>query len=496
MKTYRVIHADCIEAMREAVARGTLVDAVVCDPPYHLTIDKRFANVKHDAETWTSERLRERDTSYARLATGFAGKGWDGGGLAFDPETWRLCHDLLPPGGHLVAFGGSKTYHRMATAIEAAGFEIRDQLSWMYGQGFPKSHETSKHIIRRVGETHPAVQEWSGWGTALKPAHEPVVLARRPLEGTVADNVLAHGTGAINIGGCQVDMPGGRWPANVMHDGSDVVGEALGRGEKFFYCAKPSKAGRVPRGIEEVELSWTSAQGGKEQHVLLTLDQGTSQKKATVVSSSTESKEWSIESCGRMFTELSQTPIRSTIRTRTNSTIESRTWSWLLRSFINVCTASANCEMVCGGRDAESAESGLLSITIILGQTVSLPGANSAASGTQLRISVREKTVKSSHPSIKPVDLMRWLVRMVTRPGGIVLDPFAGTGTTGEAALLEGCRTILIEAEADYIIDIRRRLSRAAGDDEPVRTRTRARGEQAAQQPGELGSESAGVLDD
>jgi hypothetical protein len=187
------------------------VDAIVTDPPYEL---------------------------------GFMGKSWDASGVAFDPATWREALRVLKPGGHLIAFSGSRTYHRMAVAIEDAGFEIRDQIMWIYGSGFPKSHNISKGIDKAAGVereilgiarlqpdirgnnyaqgqreyggdtvpqyiTKPATDEakqWEGWGTALKPAHEPMVLARKPLIGTVAANVLTYGTGGLNIDGARVGM--------------------------------------------------------------------------------------------------------------------------------------------------------------------------------------------------------------------------------------------------------------------------------------------------
>ena len=178
------------------------VDAVVTDPPYELA---------------------------------FMGRAWDATGVAFDVETWRHAYRVLKPGGHLLAFGGTRTYHRLACAIEDAGFEIRDSIMWIYGSGFPKSHDVSKAIDKAAGAerevlssfarqgrsggilgqktaiireiTSPSTseaQEWAGWGTALKPAHEPIVVARKPLIGTVAANVLRYGTGGMNIDECRV----------------------------------------------------------------------------------------------------------------------------------------------------------------------------------------------------------------------------------------------------------------------------------------------------
>jgi len=195
-----LLNEDCLEAMQKLIDDGVQVDSIVTDPPYHLTsIVDRFG------KKGSSPAKHGTDGAFARASKGFMGKEWDGGDIAFRKETWELTLKLLKPGGHLLAFSASRNYHRMAVAIEDAGFEIRDQLMWLYGSGFPKSHN--------LGD---------GWGTALKPAHEPIVMARKPLsEKSIADNILKHGTGGINIDGSRVE--GGRFPANVMHDGSEEV---------------------------------------------------------------------------------------------------------------------------------------------------------------------------------------------------------------------------------------------------------------------------------
>ena len=232
------------------------VDSVVTDPPYEL---------------------------------GFKGKGWDSSGIAYDIELWKEVFRVLKPGGHILAFGGSRTYHRMVCAVEDAGFEIRDCIMWIYGSGFPKSLNVSLAIDKKLGVqseivgVHKQVKDdayinrdsnafhgensfsqhweikqassdlgksWSGWGTALKPAHEPIVVARKPLDGTVADNVLNWGVGAININECRVKDPSNsRYPANIIHDGSDEVvasfpGNLEDNTSRFFYCAKASKKDR------------------------------------------------------------------------------------------------------------------------------------------------------------------------------------------------------------------------------------------------------------
>jgi len=232
-----LLNGDCIEEMQKMIDEGVQVDSVVTDPPYEL---------------------------------GFMGKSWDSTGIAFQKETWELAYQLLKPGGHLLAFSSSRTYHRMAVAIEDSGFDIRDQMMWLYGSGFPKSLNIGKGVDKKQGNdrevlgtkiTNVGMQgnnfkrgsksgevevtkgnsEWEGWGTALKPAHEPIVMARKPLsEKSIADNVLKHGTGGININGCRIQTQNelGRFPANVMHDG---LQEDWAR---FFYCPKVSRAER------------------------------------------------------------------------------------------------------------------------------------------------------------------------------------------------------------------------------------------------------------
>jgi site-specific DNA-methyltransferase (adenine-specific) len=228
----RILIGDCVQRMRDLSDNS--VDSVVCDPPYHLTsIVKRFG-----AENAAPCKVGKTG-AYARASRGFMGQTWDGGDVAFRPETWAEVLRVLKPGGHLVAFSGTRTYHRMAVAIEDAGFEVRDQLAWVYGSGFPKSHN--------LGD---------GWGTALKPSWEPIALCRKPLEGTNAANMAKHGVGGLNIDACRIEhneecrpiaaqdiskrdnriirqairdkdtielKPEGRWPANLCHDGSDEV---------------------------------------------------------------------------------------------------------------------------------------------------------------------------------------------------------------------------------------------------------------------------------
>lgn len=354
------------------------IDSIVTDPPYALvSIVKRFGK----AGSAAVKVPEDGSGAYARASAGFMGKAWDTGETAFATEFWAECLRVLKPGGHVVAFSGTRTYHRMACAIEDAGFEVRDMLSWLYGSGFPKSHNAG-----------------DGWGTALKPACEPVCFGRKSLIGTVALNISAHGTGAINIDGCRVGeeqrinaptnnknldsrttvtpisrhgetdgrLAVGRWPTNIIHDGSEEVIAA-------FPESGPAKAGR--------------------------------------------------RSTGRNF-----------------------------------------------GQDADDG------FTKDRERT-----GHDGAGGSASRFYYTAKAdandrLGSKHPTVKPVDLMQWLCRLVTPKGGTVLDPFAGTGTTGEAAFREGFNAVLIEREPEYRADIRRRMALCmSGPEERARESIKAR---------------------
>jgi len=362
--SYEVLHGDCREVM--AGMDECSVDSIVTDPPYGLS---------------------------------FMGKGWDKGvpGVEFWVEALRVAK----PGAHLLAFGGTRMVHRLAVAIEDAGWEIRDRIHWVYGSGFPKSHNVSKAIDKAAGADRevvgpnpynknkggkdhhsekcrqagkmsnitapatPAAQQWDGWGTALKPAVEPIILARKPFKGTVAANVLEWGTGAINVDGCRVGDSGGcagagagagarvygdglngafaqpveglgRFPANLIHDGSDDATAGMGDASRYFYCAKAGKKDR---------------------------DEGL------------------------------------------------RDW----RETVNGVGALRD-----GGRESQPR--------------------------------------KNHHPTVKPTDLMAYLCRLITPPGGTVLDPFNGSGSTGKAAVREGFNYIGCELDPDYVEIARARI--------------------------------------
>ena len=356
-----IVHfGDC----REVMPTLSQVDSIVCDPPYHLTsIVKRFG--KSD-----SAPAKSNGTTgvYGRASSGFMGQQWDGGDVAFDPETWRHCFNLLKPGGHLVAFSGTRTYHRMACAVEDAGFEIRDQLAWVYGSGFPKSHNLKG--------------EHEGWGTGLKPSWEPIVLARKPLVGTVAQTVMQHGTGALNIDGCRVAAVDG-YGENAVTQGVNTARTSYEhRRERRTF--EPSQSGRWPANL---------IHDGSEEVVGMFPDVGLSS----------------------------------------------------------------------GGQSSKVGMHKFRGHEKPVNHDAPAPGFGDSGSAARFFYCAKadsDDRAGSRHPTVKPVDLMRWLVRLVTPKGGTVLDPFAGTGTTGQAALMEGMKAILIEREASYFVDIQNRMAK------------------------------------
>lgn len=398
-----VHHGDSREVLKTLAAAS--IDACACDPPYALVAGGKPAG---------------------QGQSGFMGQKWDTGETAFDPRFWREVYRVLKPGAHLVAFGGTRTYHRLACAIEDAGFEIRDQLAWLYGSGFPKSHDVAKGIdkmqgakgefvptgapVKRMipGADHhkggweknngreyvpgrtqaatDAARQWEGWGTALKPALEPIILARKPLVGTVAANVLKHGCGALNIDGCRIatqdDLNGGGYALQqeARHDGDERWRMQNGGAGEFV-----QPAGRWPANV---------------------IHDGS----AEVVEA---------------FPHTESTPPGN----------------------IKPSPSTAD---VFGKYGARS----------LVGHTDS----GSAARFFYSSKADAEDRLGSKHPTVKPVDLMAWLCRLITPPGGTVLDPFAGSGTTGLAAMREGFDCILIEREEKYVADINRRLAWARGE--------------------------------
>ena len=408
MNKVTLLKGDCIKKLKSL--KDNSVDSVVTDPPYEI---------------------------------GFMGKGWDDSGIANNPKLWKEVLRVLKPGGHLLSFSHSRTYHRQAVAVEDAGFEIRDQIMWIYGSGFPKSHNIGKSVDKLLGNEREVVGDnpnvrkaesqkntvfeggfsedgtitkgnspYEGWGTALKPAHEPIVMARKPFKGSVAKNVLEYGTGGINIDECRVgyeDTPNpatnpkyrqtqdykmpepgqeskgsvsftsgknginteGRFPANIIFDEEDNKEEW----RRYFYCPKASKKDRN-EGMPEEVPQFTGRPRRED---------------GSVIYKETHPEEWKKAMEGKPRRE----------------------------------------------KTSLAASEEILQPTL--------------------------KGTMNIHPTVKPTDLMAYLVRLVTPKGGVVLDPFMGSGSTGKASVREGFDFIGIEREDEYMEIAKTRIQHEEG---------------------------------
>ncbi|WEV89998.1 adenine-specific methyltransferase [Pseudomonas phage PotUPM1] len=410
MKEPFILHlGDCLEVMRTLPDNS--VDSVVTDPPYGIRFMGKAWDGK-DIEERAAQRASKPSRDSACGSTGgHRSVAAEAGKYDLTPAAMRAFQDfsfawaaeafrVLKPGGHLLSFASPRTYHHMAAGIEMAGFEIRDQIMWVFGSGFPKSHNLAG--------------EYEGWGTALKPAHEPICMARKPLAGTVVANVLEHGTGALNIDGCRIPsepMPpntgagglprrqvdeirgpgvvakphdGGRWPANLIHDGSEEV-----------VALFPSEAGASApvKGTEPMANGFSgpvkfSGLIGRVPGAF----HGDSGSAARFFYCAKTSRKDRNEGCEHM----ERKPLH---------------WS----------SGDAN------------------------------PGSFQSE-GT-------DKTSPNNHPTVKPTALMAYLCRLVTPPGGVVLDPFMGSGSTGKAAMREGFQFIGCEMSPEYMAIARSRIA-------------------------------------
>ncbi len=388
-----VYNGDCLEVM-DTIDKCS-VDSVVTDPPYHLTsIVKRYGK-----EGSAPPKDYNQSGVFKRTSTGFMGKEWDGGDIAFQANTWRKCYELLKPGGHLIAFSGSRTYHRMAVAIEDAGFEIRDQCIWLYGSGFPKSHN--------VGD---------GWGTALKPAHEPMVLARKPLsEKSIANNVIKHGTGAINIDACRIE--GEVKHPDTMPDFRDQGEQskaAIGVDKLSFGQTSNAKRKKVVRKARTADGVWTDDNSGMKSEGSEYADADPRGRWPSNI----------MHDGSEQVQEIFPTTISTEVsRQRTHKGIWTAGELADTEQFMPAYGDHGNASryFYCAKTSKDERKFGL--------------GADIKA---------------NTHPTVKPVELMRYLVRLVTPKGGLVLDPFMGSGSTGMGAREEDFSFIGIEKEREY----------------------------------------------
>ena len=419
-----VVVADCIEHMRSMDEHS--VDAVVCDPPYGLEFmgkdwDKLGATNEEAADSpgWRAGHGGAGAASATNgVPFGGAGQRVRYGTSSASMQTWHEqwateCLRVLKPGGHLLAFGGTRTYHRLAAGIEDAGFEIRDCLAWMYGSGFPKSHNLDG--------------EWDGWGTALKPAFEPVVVARKPLVGTVAANVLLHGTGALNIDGCRVANTAEDRVANTAED--RAASEAAMSGERMWRRAGQEGAATFGTGLQEGPQAMPE-QGRWPANVVL--DE---------------------EAAGLLDEQTGEL---------TSGANPSRRGSDKLRDAYGDFKGQEECSPARGADSGGASRFFYCAKASSAERNAGLDGFEERARGNlnqgMQNMGKRTTHFRNAHPTVKPVELMRWLIRLVTPPGGLVLDPFTGSGTTGVAAHLEGVEFLGIEREAEYAEIARARI--------------------------------------
>ena len=386
MKAWELRQGDCVELMRALPENS--IDAIVTDPPYGLSPDGK-------ARTWD-------DIEDGKTRGGFMGKGWD---AAVPGVTWaRECYRVLKPGGAIVAFGGQRTIHRLTVSLEDAGFSIRELFGWLNWQGFPKSLDASKaldahhgaerevvgqadrktgpgrHLAALAGKpgesttpdiTAPATEDartWEGYGTALKPCLEPAVIARKPLIGTVAENLLEWGTGALNIDGCRHSYGDEAWPGPQEVGDPHRFAGTTGGSFASFSKSDPVAGHALGRWPSNVYATAKASRGERE----------------------------------------------------------------------------AGCEGLPGRTGAETVE-----------REEGSAGTQSPRAGAGRTAS----TVRNHHPTVKPVKLMRWLCVLVgCQPGSLILDPFAGSGTTGIAALRAGFRFLGMEREPEYVEIARARI--------------------------------------
>lgn len=413
MVTYKLLCGDSREKL--LVLPNNSIDSIVTDPPYEL---------------------------------GFMGKKWDASGIAYSVPLWTECLRVLKPGGHLLAFGGTRTHHRMTCAIEDAGFEIRDELDWVYGSGFPKSLNLK--------------DEWKGWGTALKPAREPIVLARKPLESTVAENIQKYGTGGLNIDGCRIAYQSEDDNASATPQGActSAAGDAGTRpnvdGKPRVVKERPELKGRWPANIifDEDAAAELDTQSGIQKSGVAVQRNGGGQAIFGGIAGNAGSKQirddagyGDIGGASRFFY------VAKASRGEREAGCE----------HLPVHTAKGTV-----GRDPESAgaknpRAGAMrsaGASIIQCQKCHAKVNNGRHSTVNAPCKVgglhdwqkigEIAGVRNYHPTVKPIELMRYLVRLVTQKGGVVLDPFTGSGSTGCACALEGMNFIGIELDKGH----------------------------------------------
>jgi len=434
-----LVNGDCLEEVQKLVDKGIQVDSIVTDPPYHLTsIVERFGKEG-------SAPAKDKDGAFQRQSKGFMGKEWDGGDIAFRKETWELFMKVLKPGGHLLAFSGSRTYHRMAVAIEDAGFDIRDQIMWLYGSGFPKSLNLGKSVDKKLGnerigtgqtkkhsnkgmpqaeertaigagafgqeveeEITVGTTEWEGWGTALKPAHEPIVLARKSLsENSIVANVLKHRTGGIHIDACRIEGEKQTRDSNPVMNGGKY-GQNQNAERKIV-----KRKSRSDDGV------WTNKNSGMKAEGTHYADADPKGRFPSNVMHDGSDVVKDIFPKSKGFVSNGNAPVGE--------------------------HSKGNIKPMRRGNAVSYGDDGSAARYFYCPKT-----------------SKAEKGNDNTHPTVKPIKLMKYLCRLITPKGGTVLDPFMGSGSTGIAAKDEGFEFIGIEKEKEYFEIAERRISVAS----------------------------------
>ena len=513
MSAHTIILGDACERMRELDESS--VDAVVCDPPYGL----EFMGKDWDRLGATNEAATDSPGWRAGHGSGVASKvggvPFGGGGQrvrygdsAKSMQEWheawaREALRVLKPGGHLLAFGGTRTYHRLACAVEDAGFEIRDTICWLYGSGFPKSLDVAKAIdkqergvpqggadptsphhgqyrttttegkrwdgdsgqgygaggsrflattvsertappsdVETAATSQPSTlgataSEWQGWGTALKPAHEPVVVARKPLAGTVAGNVLVHGTGALNVDGCRIEGERG-----TGHWGGTQSTKVRQHGRGGAY-AEPNDGFETER----------NAEGRWPANVVLGCDCDTDEpcrvhgiRRCTICLSGGHLPGCPVRLLDEQTGELTSGDLRPGHKQGGGEGYGYGEGT--IRRDYGGDSGGASRFFYCAKSSRGERNAGLEGFEERETRTYGDRGPDGTPMSPNGQTAVIRQNV---HPTVKPIELMRWLVRLVTPPGGTVLDPFTGSGTTGCACALESFDFIGVESEPEYV---------------------------------------------
>lgn len=478
---WELLAGDCLDRLAELPDNS--VDAIVTDPPYGLA-DLTPTKIGDTLLRWVNG---ERD--YMPAGRGFMGKGWDA--FVPPPAVWDEALRVLKPGGHVLAFAGTRTQDLMGLSIRLAGFEIRESIGWIFGSGMPKSLDVSKAIDKAAGATRlttgmkrgvgvsaeenqfgginrgavgikqtpvdvpitapatPQAQQWSGWGTGLKPAIEPIIMARKPLDGTVARNVLTHSTGALNIDGSRIPYRGAADETeSKQKNRHGDFGSPQGTNNVYGdYTMLAARENYDPPGRWPANVIF-------DEHAADELDRQSGQTKSSGVTN--------------RFTNGAK-PFGGAVGESYDSVQTGIPDSGGASRFFYVAKANKR-DRNEGLEHLEGARVGAKGNG--LSRTCATCGS-SVLGGCDCPDRTFVNPVRANHhPTVKPTDLMRYLVQLVTPPGGVVLDPFAGSGSTGKAAILLGFRFIGIEREAEYLPIIEGRLRHAVAQFDQARRKS------------------------